>query len=81
MEKLESIRMQESTFRKLVWGWGRLYLGWVQMSLAGLGLVLLILTGPKPATLVIAGLATTATIVSRILYRGQKTPEEANKTR
>ena len=56
---------------KLIWGWLRLFLGFAQLWLAGITVILLVTTGLRPATLVVAVAAGAATVLSRILYRGR----------
>ena len=59
---------------QFVWGWLRLFLGFGQMSLAGLTLGALIAVGPTKLTILFAIAATAVTIVSRLIYCGRKRP-------
>ena len=59
---------------QFVWGWLRLFLGFAQMSLAGLTLGVLIAAGPTKLTILFAIAATAVTVVSRLVYRGRKGP-------
>jgi hypothetical protein len=61
--------MDDETRHKIVWGWLRLFLGWLQMSLAAAGLGALITVGIHPVTWFFVIGATAATVVSRLLYR------------
>ena len=67
--------MNNATRHKLVWGWLRLLLGWMQMSLAAAGLVALLTVGFHPVTWAFVVGATVATIVSRLLYHGRPAPK------
>jgi hypothetical protein len=66
--------MNEATRHKFVWGWLRLFLGWAQMSLAILGGAFLLVVGIRPITWAFVIAAATATIASRLMYRGRKDP-------
>ena len=67
--------MNQTTRQKLSWGWLRLFLGQVQMFFAAGGMLLLLTIGLHWITWVFVGVATAATITSRILYRGQASPK------
>ena len=56
----------------LAWGILRLTLGVVQMAFAATAILWLILVGLSSATLTCAAVATTATVVSRTLFRGRR---------
>ena len=66
--------MDDSTRHKIVWGWLRLFLGWLQMSSAVVGAVLLFTVGLHPLTWVCVLGATAATLTSRLLYHGRPDP-------
>lgn len=66
--------MNEDTRHKLVWGWLRLFLGWVQMSLAVAGFGALLVVGNHPITWAFAIAALLGVIVSRMLYQGKSDP-------
>jgi hypothetical protein len=73
--KIASTIIAEGDRREqFVWGWLRLFLGFAQMSLAGLTLGALIAVGPTKLTILFAIAATAVTVVSRLIYRGQKRP-------
>lgn len=61
--------MDDATRHKLIWGWLRLFLGWLQMSLAAAGLGALFTFGLHPVTWFFVIGASAATIASRLLYR------------
>ena len=56
----------------LVWGILRLTLGVVQMAFAAAAMLYLIYFGLSRDTLIYAAVATTATLVSRVLFRGRR---------
>jgi hypothetical protein len=56
----------------LAWEAPRLVLGVVQMAFAATAIFCLILVGLSSATLTCAAVATTATVVSRALFRGRR---------
>jgi hypothetical protein len=62
------------TRRKLVWGWLRLLLGWLQMSLVAASVGALLTVGLHPITYVFVALATAAALTSRLLYHGRIDP-------
>lgn len=73
--------MNETTRHKLIWGWLRLFLGDAQVSLAATGVVTLLTIGLHPVTWAFAMAATTATLISRLLYHGRPDPNlERQKT-
>lgn len=55
---------------KLIWGWLRILLGVIQTSLAAAGIWMLLTVGSRPVTLIVVGGALTATIISRLIYKG-----------
>jgi hypothetical protein len=59
---------------RLKWGWGRLLIGFAQISLAGLTFGVLITAGVTSLTVWLAVLATGIAVLSRFLYRGRKGP-------
>ena len=63
--------MNAETQHKLIWGWLRIFLGFAQLWLAGITVILLVTIGLRAATLVIAVAASAATVLSRILYGGR----------
>lgn len=63
--------MQEPTRHKWVWGWLRLGLGLVQMTFATAGVGALLTLGMHWVTYLSVAIATSATVVSRILYGGR----------
>jgi hypothetical protein len=65
----------EMLSEEFLWGWFRLVLGSLQMSLALLALLALITNGPDRLTLSLAIAATAATLFSRVLYHGHRTPK------
>jgi hypothetical protein len=66
--------VNDETRHKLIWGWLRLFLGFAQMSLVALGIGALITVGVRRITVVFAIMATTATVMSRLIYRGKPDP-------
>lgn len=63
------------TFREkhlVVWGILRLTLGVVQMAFAAAAMLRLIYFGLSRDTLICAAVATAATLVSRVLFRGRR---------
>jgi hypothetical protein len=56
---------------RFVWGWLRLLLGYLQMSLAAMALGALIITGLHKITLYLAIAATAVTLLSKLLYHGR----------
>lgn len=65
----------EAERRKVVvWAIVRMTLGIAQMSLALTAFYLLLSVGTGPATIVVAIAATCATILSRLLFGGVKSP-------
>ena len=73
--------MNETRRHRIIWGWLRLFLGFTQVSLAAIGVVALITLGLHPMTWTFGIAATTATIISRLLYHGRPDPDlETQKT-
>ena len=66
--------MNSQTKHKLVWGWLRLFLGFLQMSLVGLSVGSLIAVGLHTVTYLFVGGATLAAITSLLLYRRRADP-------
>lgn len=67
--------MNQDTRHKLVWGWLRLLLGWLQMSLAAAGFGALLVLGHHPLTWALAIAALVAVVISRLLYHGKPDPK------
>jgi hypothetical protein len=67
--------MNEQTWHIFVWGWLRLFLGFVQVSLSAASFALLLTIGLHPLTWVFFAVATGATITSRLLYHGRTKKE------
>lgn len=70
-----SLVMSTESRQKFIWGWLRFALGIAQISLVFASVGLLLLVGLHPLTLISVVSATLLTIVSRVLYRGQKGPK------
>lgn len=66
--------MNEESRHKFIWGWLRLFLGWLQMSLAATGVLLLVAIGLRPLTLVVFAATVLATVTSLLLYRRRPDP-------
>jgi hypothetical protein len=66
--------MLQTTRHTLFWGVLRYTLGIAQMIFALSSLILLATIGMKSKTFVFIGTTTALTLVSRILYRGQRDP-------
>ena len=62
------------TRHNLIWGWLRILLGVMQTSLAAAGIWMLLTIGSRPVTLIVVGGALTATIISRLIYKGRSDP-------
>lgn len=54
-----------------IWGWLRIFLGITQTVLAATGVLMFFTVGSRPMTLIVVGGALTATIISRLLYKGK----------
>lgn len=67
--------MDEAKRHKLIWGWLRFCLGFVQMSLVALSIGTLITIGVRPLTWAFVTTATLAALVSRLIYHGRKDPK------
>ena len=65
--------MNEQIWHKLIWGWLRLVLGFMQVLLSTAGFALLLTIGLHPLMWVFFALATAATLTSRLLYHGRAT--------
>jgi Kef-type K+ transport system membrane component KefB len=70
--------MLQRTQHMLLWGVLRYALGIAQMTFALASLILLATAGLKPRTFIFAGITTCLTLISRILYRGQRDPRLKN---
>lgn len=57
-----------------IWGWLRVFLGITQTVLAATGVLMFLTVGSRPITLIVVGGALTATIISRLLYKGKSDP-------
>jgi hypothetical protein len=66
---------------RLLWGWARLFLGFTQMALVGMSVGALITVGLKPITWVFVIAATSLALLSRIIYRGRRSPESKTHDR
>ena len=73
--------LSEATRNKLIWGWLRLFLGWLQMSLVAVSIGAMLAAGLQPVTYVLVVAATIATLTSRLLYRGRPAPRVGNSWR
>jgi hypothetical protein len=73
--------MNEVTSHKLIWGYLRLFLGWLQMSLAAAGFGALLIVGNHPVTWAFVIGAVIATIVSRLAYHGKADPKLKGTTK
>ena len=60
--------------RYLIWGPIRLVLGVIQMTFVAVAILNVIFVGLSPSALICAAIATTATVVSRVLFHGRRTP-------
>jgi hypothetical protein len=67
--------VNDATKHKLKWGWLRLFLALVQISLVPMAVGSLLTLGLHPLTWFCVLTATSAAIVSRLLYRGQSDPD------
>ena len=67
--------MKDATKHKLKWGWLRLFLALVQISLVPMAVGSLLTLGLHPLTWLFVLTATAAAIASRFLYRGQPDPQ------
>ena len=64
-------RLAETTHHPLIWGWLRLFLGILQISLSVAGITALFKIGFRPLTWGFVAGAAIATIMSLLLYRGR----------
>lgn len=64
----------QSTRHILKWGWLRLFLSIVQMTLAPIAILLLFTVGLNWVTWLFVAGATSATLTSRLLFRGRSDP-------
>jgi hypothetical protein len=73
--------VNETTRHKLVWGWLRLFLASAQISLAAIAACTLVVVGMNAVTWALVIAATTATVISRLIYHGRPDPnlEEQKK--
>jgi hypothetical protein len=67
--------VNEATRHKIVWGWLRFFLGFVQMSLVAASVGALIAVGLRSVTWLFIVGATGATLISRLLYHGRSDPK------
>jgi len=67
--------MDSITKHKLIWGWLRLVLAFLQISFVGASVGALLAVGLRPVTFVFLGLATTATAISLLIYRRRSDPK------
>jgi hypothetical protein len=72
---LKLYTVHEATQHKIVWGWLRFFLGFVQISLVAASVGALVAVGLRPVTLLLVIAATAATLISRLLYHGRSDPE------
>jgi hypothetical protein len=77
--KAVDLTVNEETRHRLIWGWLRLFLGFAQMSLVAMGIGALITVGVRRITVVLVILATTATVMSRLIYHGRPDPRLKGK--
>lgn len=68
-----------ATRHKFIWGWLRLFLGFVQMSLAAASVGALFAVGVRPVTLVFVICATATALNSRLLYHGRRDPKPGSR--
>jgi hypothetical protein len=66
--------VNDAAKHKLIWGWLRLFLGWLQMSMAAATVGALIAVGLSSITYVFVIIATAACLTSRLLYHGRTSP-------
>jgi hypothetical protein len=66
--------VKSETRHKLIWGWLRLFLGFLQMSLVAMSVGALLTIGIHPLTWTFVIGATLATVASLFIYRGRKDP-------
>lgn len=66
--------MNDETRHKVIWGWLRLFLGWLQMSLVAASIGALLTVGLHPISYVLVAVATAVSITSRLLYHGRRVP-------
>jgi len=67
--------MDSVTKHKLIWGWLRLMLAFLQISFVGASVGALLAVGLRPVTFLFLGLATTAAAISLLIYRGRSDPK------
>ena len=67
--------MNSEIKHKLIWGWLRLLLAFLQISFVGASVGALLAVGLRPVTYVFLGLATTATGISLLIYRRRFDPK------
>ncbi|MBW4626515.1 MAG: hypothetical protein KME49_13700 [Brasilonema octagenarum HA4186-MV1] len=68
------------TRHTLIWGYLRLFLGVMQTSLAAAAILMVVNVGVRPITVIVATSALTATVISRLIYKGKPDPMiEGNK--
>lgn len=64
--------MDDVTGHRLIWGWLRLFLSWLQMSLVAVSVSALLTIGLRLITYILVAVATAATFASRMLYHGRR---------
>jgi hypothetical protein len=64
--------VNDATKHKIVWGWLRLFLGFVQMSFVAASVGAFVAVGLHYVTLILVIGATGATLISRLLYHGRR---------
>jgi Kef-type K+ transport system membrane component KefB len=67
--------MNSERKHKLIWGWLRLLLAFLQMSFVAASVGALLAVGLRPVTFVFLGLATAATAISLLIYRRRSDPK------
>lgn len=72
--------MNEETRQNLIWGWLRMILGALQLTLAPLSIILLFTLGIyDERTWILVILTTLITGISRLLYQGRPDPRISKK--
>ncbi|HWO01276.1 MAG TPA: hypothetical protein VNS63_18595 [Blastocatellia bacterium] len=67
--------MNAESKHKLIWGWLRLFLAFLQMSFVAATIGALLAVGPEPVTLVFLGIATASTVISLLIFRRRSDPK------
>lgn len=77
---VKNVFVGNDTWQNFVWGWLRMILGILQLTLAPLALLVLFKQGIEDElTWVLVILTTLITGISRLLYNGRRTPEMKDK--